>query len=286
MIHRQPFGQTGHDSSAIIFGAFAVNRCDQATADQLLMRLMDHGVNHIDTAASYGDSELRVGPWMNHHRDEFFLATKTGRRVYDKAKEEIENSLVRLQTDCLDLIQLHNLVDEEQWGQAMAPGGALEAACDARKEGKVRYIGVTGHGLTVARMHLRSLEAFEFDSVLLPWNYVLWCNEEYRSDFNQLNAVCRERGVAVQTIKGVTRGPWGETPQSRNTWYQPFENQADINRAVHWVLGQDGLFLNSAGDPDLLPRLLAAGSTFRRAPHHDDMEELMASAQMTPLFVE
>lgn len=286
MIHRQPFGQTGHDSSAIIFGAFAVNCCDQATADQLLMRLMDHGVNHIDTAASYGDSELRVGPWMQHHRDEFFLATKTGRRVYAKAKEEIENSLVRLQTDCLDLIQLHNLVDEEQWDQAMAPGGALEAACDARKEGKVRYIGVTGHGLTVARMHLRSLEAFAFDSVLLPWNYVLWCNEEYRSDFNQLNEVCRERGVAVQTIKGVTRGPWGETPQSRNTWYQPFENQADINRAVHWVLGQDGLFLNSAGDPDLLPRLLAAGSTFRRAPHDDEMEDLMASAQMAPLFVD
>ena len=285
MIAKHPFGRTNHDSSRVIFGAFAVNRCSQAAADRLLTQIIDHGVNHIDTAASYGDSELRVGQWMKHNRGRFFLATKTGSRDGSLAKAEIDSSLKRLQTDCIDLIQLHNLVDEGEWDQAMSPGGALEAACDARKEGKVRFIGVTGHGLSVAAMHLKSLAVFPFDSVLLPWNFLLFCNEQYRSEFNRLVDCCRERGVAIQTIKGVSRRPWGQARQSRNTWYQPFENQADINRSVHWVLGHNGLFLNSAGDPQLLSRILAAGSCFRQAPQPEEMEDFLVSGQMEPIFV-
>ena len=157
MIRMQAFGATGHRSSALIFGAFAVNRCDQATADRLLATLLTHGVNHIDTAAAYGDSELRIGSWMARHRDDFFLATKTGERSYEGARRQIDASLTRLAVDCLDLVQLHNLVHPDEWEKAMGAGGALQAACEARAAGKVRFIGVTGHGLTVARMHRRSL---------------------------------------------------------------------------------------------------------------------------------
>jgi len=228
----QPFGSTGHDSSALIFGAFAVGACDQAQADRLLPQLLEHGVNHIDTARSYGDSELRIGAWMSAHRDDFFLATKTGRRTYEAAHREIHESLARLQVDVIDLIQLHNLVDDQEWQQAMGDGGALQAALEAKEAGKVRFVGVTGHGLTVARMHLRSLEVFPFDAVLLPWNYVLAQDAQYSRDFRQLWAECRQRGVAVQTIKGLVRRPWGGGTQNRPTWYQPLEEQTDVDAAV------------------------------------------------------
>lgn len=285
MLHTQTFGRTGHESSAIIFGAFAVGRCEQTTADRIRDLLLAHGINHIDTAASYADSELRIAPWMPAHRDDFFLATKTGLRGYREARAQIDASLTRLNVDHLDLIQLHNLVDPQEWETAMGPDGALKAAVEAREAGKVRFIGVTGHGLTVARMHMRSLEEFPFDSVLLPWNYVLYRHETYRAEFNQLWTLCRERNVAVQTIKSLTRRPWGGTPQNRNTWYEPFEEQADIDCAVHWILGQPGLYLNSAGDPDLLPAILQAGECFTAKPDDHTMEALLQDKAMAPLFL-
>ncbi len=280
----QPFGTTGHDSSALIFGAFAVGSCNQEKADFLLGKLLEHGVNHIDTARSYADAELRIGPWMAAHRNDFFLATKTERRTYEEAKKEIHESLDRLQVECVDLIQLHNLVNPEEWQTALADGGALQAAVEAREEGKVRFIGVTGHGLTVARMHLRSLEAFPFDAVLLPWNYVLAQEDQYSQDFHQLCALCKERGVAVQTIKGLTRRPWGQHPKNRTTWYQPLEDQANIDAAVSWILGQSDIFLNSAGDPDLLPAVLDAASRFTVKPNEAIMEAVFRNQEMATIF--
>ena len=228
MIRKQIFGRTGHESTVTIFGAAALGRVSQAEADRTLDVLLEYGINHIDTAASYGDAELRIGPWMPRHRQNFFLATKTGERTYAEAKKEIHRSLERLQVDQLDLIQLHNLVHPDDWDVAMGPGGALEAIVEARAEGLVRFLGVTGHGLTVAAMHRRSLEQFDFDSVLLPYNYVLMQNAKYAGDFEQLMALCRERNVAVQTIKAITRGPWGSMERTSNTWYQPLTNQEDI----------------------------------------------------------
>ncbi len=280
----QPFGTTGHDSSALIFGAFAVGSCNQEKADFLLGKLLEHGVNHIDTARSYADAELRIGPWMAAHRNDFFLATKTERRTYEEAKKEIHESLDRLQVECVDLIQLHNLVNPVEWQTALADGGALQAAVEAREEGKVRFIGVTGHGLTVARMHLRSLEAFPFDAVLLPWNYVLAQEDQYSQDFHQLGALCKERGVAVQTIKGLTRRPWGQHPKNRTTWYQPLEDQANIDAAVSWILGQSDIFLNSAGDPDLLPAVLDAASRFTVKPNEAIMEAVFRNQEMATIF--
>ncbi|HXF61692.1 MAG TPA: aldo/keto reductase [Caldilineaceae bacterium] len=284
MIRKQPFGRTGHMSSVTIFGAAALGRVTQEVADRVLETLLQYGVNHIDTAASYGDSELRIGPWMEKHRKDFFLATKTGERTYEKARDEIRRSLDRLRTDQVDLIQLHNLVHPDEWDTAMGPGGALEAAVEAREQGLVRFIGVTGHGLTIAAMHRRSLERFDFDSVLLPYNYPMMQNEKYAADFERLMQLCQERNVAVQTIKGITRGPWATTERTRTTWYQPLEDQRDIDLAVHWVLGRPGIFLNTAGDVDLLPKILDAASRYERRPSDEEMESMLREQQMTPLF--
>ncbi|MDQ3856661.1 MAG: aldo/keto reductase, partial [Chloroflexota bacterium] len=245
MIPTQPFGRTGHESTRIIFGAAAFSQVTQEEADRTMELLIEHSINHIDTAASYGDAELRLGPWMARHRSDFFLATKTGERTYQQAYDEIRRSLERLQVDQVDLIQLHNLVDPDEWETALAPGGALEAAVQARDEGLVRFIGVTGHGTTVARQHRRALDRFDFDSVLLPYNYTMMQNPQYAADFEELYAACRERNVAVQTIKSITRAPWGDKQQTAATWYEPLQEQGDIDIAVHWVLGREGVFLNT-----------------------------------------
>jgi aryl-alcohol dehydrogenase-like predicted oxidoreductase len=285
MIARHPFGSTGHDSTRTIFGAAALSRSTQDEADRTLALLLEHGVNHIDTAASYGDSELRVGPWMERHRGRFFLATKTNERTYAAARDQIRRSLERLRVSSVDLLQLHNLVDPEQWETAMGPNGALQAAIEAKEQGLTRFIGVTGHGVTVAAMHQRSLARFPFDSVLLPYNYVMMQNPQYAADFEALLALCRERGVAVQTIKGITLGPWNEKEHTYRTWYEPLREPADIDAAVHWVLGRPGVFLNTAGDTTLLPHVLDAAARFERAPSDETMRALVARRDMTPLFV-
>ena len=285
MIQQQPFGPTGHDSTRVIFGAAAIGNVSQQQADQTMELIREHGINHIDTAASYGDAELRLGPWMEAHRDEFFLATKTGERTRARAFEEIERSLERLRTDHVDLIQLHNLVDPDEWETAFEGGGAIEAVIEAQAEGLVRYIGVTGHGVTVARQHLRSLEQYPFDSVLLPYNYPMSLNAAYSAEFEELAAVCAERGVAVQTIKAITRGPWGDHQPTANTWYEPLTDQDPIDTAVAWVLGRDGVFLNSVGDIHLLPKVIDAAERFTQRPSGDQMRDLGAAFGLEPLFV-
>jgi aryl-alcohol dehydrogenase-like predicted oxidoreductase len=284
MIATAPFGRTGHDSTRTIFGAAALGSVSQREADATLEILLEHGVNHIDTAASYGESELRIAPWLTKHRDRFFLATKTGKRDYEGAREEIRRSLERLGVDRVDLLQLHNLVDVIEWEFALREGGALDAAVEARDEGLVRFIGVTGHGLTVAGMHLRSLERFPFDSVLLPYSYVQMRDERYAGDFEALAAACAKRGVAVQTIKAISLAPWDGRPQTASTWYEPLRNQDDIDLAVHWVLGRPGAFLNTAADVELLPRVLGAAERFTSRPPDGTMDELLSQRKLVPLF--
>jgi aryl-alcohol dehydrogenase-like predicted oxidoreductase len=284
VIAKAAFGRTGHDSTRTIFGAAALASVTQGDADATLEVLLEHGVNHIDTAASYGDSELRVAPWLKQHRDRFFLATKTGRRDYDGAREEIRRSLDRLGVDHVDLLQLHNLVDVIEWEFALRDGGALDAAVEARDEGLVRFVGVTGHGLTVAKMHLRSLERFPFDSVLLPYSYVQLRDERYAGDFERLAAVCAERGVAVQTIKAISLAPWDGREQTAATWYEPLREQEDIDLAVHWVLGRPGVFLNTVGDVTLLPKVLDAAERFDERPADGALDELLSRRQLVPLF--
>ena len=285
-IPRAPFGRTGHNSTRTIFGAAALGRVSQAEADQTLELLLEYGINHIDTAASYGEAELRIGPWMAAgHRDNFFLATKTEKRTYHEARQELHRSLDRLQVDAIDLWQMHILVDPAEWEVAMGPGGALEAFIEARQEGLVRFLGVTGHGVNVAAMHRRSLERFDFDSILLPYNYAMMQNSQYATDFESLMTLCQERQVAVQTIKSITRGPWGDKPHSRATWYEPLEEPAEIEAAIHWVLARPELFLDTAGDIHLLPTILAAAARFNPATPQTTAETTLARLDMAPLFV-
>lgn len=284
MIEKLPFGRTGHSSTRTIFGAAALSQVTQAEADRTLDVLLHYGVNHIDTAASYGDAELRIGPWMGRYRSHFFLATKTDERTYPKARDQIQLSLERLQVDQVDLLQLHNLVDAEEWEIAMGPGGALEAAIEARQQGLVRFIGVTGHGTTVADTHRRALERFDFDSVLLPYSYPMMQNPQYAADFERLLALCQERNVAVQTIKAITRGPWGDKPHNRATWYEPLEDQGEIDQVVHWVLSRPGIFLATVGDIHLLPKVLDAAARFSAAPSIERIEAEVARIELEPLF--
>lgn len=284
MLELQPFGSTGHDSSRVIFGGAALGRVDQPTADRVLDLVSGYGVNHLDTAADYGDSELRIGPWLAGRREAFFLATKTSERSGSGARASLERSLGRLGVDSVDLIQLHNLVEPEEWEQAHGPGGALEALVRARDEGLVRFIGVTGHGLRIPGMHLRALERFDYASVLFPYNHQLLSDPGYRHDAERLIEVASERGVALQTIKSIARRRWPEAPRDRRSWYQPLEEDDAITRAVHYVLGRPGLFLLSTSDYERLPAVLEAASAPAAPPSDEEMEADARRLEMAPLF--
>jgi aryl-alcohol dehydrogenase-like predicted oxidoreductase len=265
-IPRLGFGRSGHQSTRLIFGAAALARVTQDQADGALPLLLEHGVNHIDTAASYGDAELRLAPWLVEHRARFFLATKTGQRTRADAAAEIRRSLARMGVTHVDLIQLHNLVKPDEQELALGPNGALRAALDAREAGLVRAIGVTGHGTRVAAMHLASLARFDFDSVLLPYAAAAMRDPEYAADFERLLGICADRGVAVQTIKSIARRRWreGEAP-THSTWYEPLSDPGEIERAVHWALARPGIFVNSAGDLSLLAPMIRAAERFSAA---------------------
>jgi aryl-alcohol dehydrogenase-like predicted oxidoreductase len=285
LVPQDTFGRTGHRSSRTIFGAASLSQVTQAAADRTLEVLLRHGVNHIDTAASYGDAELRIAPWLKREPKRFFLATKTDERQAGGASEELHRSLERLGVDHVDLWQLHNLADPIEWDTALSPGGAIEAAMEARDQGLVRWIGVTGHGAQIAANHRRSLARFDFDSVLLPYNFVTMRMPYYAENFEALARTCAERNVAMQTIKSIAAKPWLGRERTRTTWYEPLEAQADIDLAVWWVLGRPGVFLNTAGDIDVLPKVLDAAERFQHRPTDAEMNALLERSQTQPLFV-
>ncbi len=285
MIPKADFGRTGHKSTRVIFGAASLGHVSQKVADETLEVLLRHGVNHIDTAASYGDSELRIAPWLKREPGRFFLATKVDQRDEKGAREQLNRSLDRLGVDHVDLWQLHSLADPIEWDQALSPGGALDAALIAREEGLIKWIGVTGHGTQIAATHRRSLDRFDFDSVLLPCNFITMQNHYYRDNFEALVAACTERRVAVQTIKSIALRPWMQREHTRTTWYQPLELPDDIDLAVWWVLARPGVFLNSVGDVNLLPLVLDAASRFHEQPDDQAMEALLERSHSEPLFV-
>ena len=279
------FGRTGHQSTRIVFGAAALGRVTQDVADRTLDVLLEHGVNHIDVAASYGEAEVRIQPWLQREPGHFFIATKSGAREAAPAREELQRSLDRMKVDHVDLWQLHNLADPIEWDTALSPGGALEAAIRAREEGLIRWIGVTGHGVQIAANHRRSLDRHDFDSVLLPYNPLTMRLPYYAENFEALAATCRERNVAIQTIKSIALRPWRGRPRTASTWYEPLTEQADIDLAVWWVLSRPGIFLNSPGDVELLPKVLDAAARFEAGPDPADVAALLSRSEAEPLFV-
>jgi aryl-alcohol dehydrogenase-like predicted oxidoreductase len=285
LIPKIQFGRTGHTSSKIIFGAYALSKATQEESDEILNLLLEYGINHIDTAPMYGNAEERIGPWMEKHRDNFFLATKTRSRQYDGAWKDLQNSLSRLRVDTIDLWQMHGLTNPVGWEKAMSPGGTLEAFIEARDQGFVRFLGVTGHGSKVPKVHLQSLERFDFDSVLLPYNYLQMQNSRYSTNFNELTKLCRERNIAIQTIKSVARRPWEDQPKNYNTYfYEPLETQEAIDKAVHWAYDLADSFLITAGDMKILPKILDAAKRFEKRPTDTEMNKMIEMYEVEKIF--
>jgi predicted aldo/keto reductase-like oxidoreductase len=285
MIPTLPFGRTGHISTRVLFGAAALSRVTQAEADKAVETLMKYGGNHIDTSESYGDSELLLGPWMAKYRDKFFLATKTDGRTYQAAKESIQRSLERLRTDYLDLFQLHAVIEDSEWEIAMGPGGALEAAFEARQQGLVKFIGITSHSLRAPIIHKKSLARFDFDSILMPWNYQLAQNQEYAANFQAVVKIARAKNTAVQIIKTAQRRLWGDNPHWSTTWYEPYKDQKSIDLAIHWALSNPGVFINSAGDVNVMAMVMDAASRYEKPPTDKQMQGLMRTQATEPLWV-
>ncbi len=284
MIPTKQFGRTQHVSSRIIFGSYALSKATQEEADRSLNTLMEYGINHIDTAPMYGNAEKCIGSWMGRHRNDFFLATKTRSRSYTGAWKDLQKSLNNLKVDTIDLWQMHGLTNPVGWEKAMGPGGTLEAFIEARDRGLVRFLGVTGHGYKVPTVHLRSLERFDFDTVLLPYNYLFMQNSRYVTAFNELIELCKKRNVAVQTIKSIARRPWEGTRNFNTYFYEPLETQIAIDKSVHWSLGLSESFVITAGDMQLLPKMLDAAKRFEKRPSDAEMNAIVDEYDTKPIF--
>lgn len=283
MEHRR-FGRTGHMSTVAIFGAAAFWEISQADADQVMEMIIAAGINHIDVAPSYGQAELRVGPWMPRERSRFFLGCKTMERTRDAAWNELHESLKRLQTGYFDLYQLHAVTTFQELDQVTMPGGALEAAIQAQKEGLTKFIGITGHGVDAPAIYLEALKRFEFDTVLFPLNFVQIANPLYRRNTEALLAECQKKDVGIMVIKSITRGPWAEKQHTANTWYEPFEKMDEIQQAINFVLSYPVTGICTAGDTRILPLVLRACQNFTRLAQ-PDLENLIKSGQhYQPLF--
>jgi predicted aldo/keto reductase-like oxidoreductase len=280
MIVKDKFGKTGHLSTRVIFGGVALGKSDRETANRVLNMLLDYGINHIDTSTSYGDSEKWIGTWMKDHREDFFLATKIDSRSYAGAKKEFGESLEKLNTDHVDLLQMHELVKQEDLDTVFGKDGAVSVLEEAKRSGRASFIGITGHGIRAPYLLKQCLDRHAFDSVLLPFNYAFSLNEEYAEGFSVLRKYCQENRIALQTMKAIAKGEWGQQEKTRSSWYQPLEDQEDIDTAVHWVLGRPGVFTCSVGDKELFPKVLDAAERYSGPPSEEEMRELVSRTGM------
>ena len=278
------FGRTGHMSTVAIFGAAAFWEISQEDADKIMEQVIEAGINHIDVAPSYGQAELRIGPWMSRERGRFFLGCKTGERTSEGAWKELQESLTRLQTETFDLYQFHAITTMEELDAITMKGGALEAFEEARREGLIKFIGITGHGVNAPQIYLEALRRFDFDSILFPLNFVQMRNPEYRKYAEELIAECRAKDVGTMVIKTITKAPWGERQHTANTWYEPFDKMDEIQKGVNFALSYDMTGLCTAGDTRILPMVIQACEGFTRL-NRDEIEEMIKSGeQYEPLF--
>jgi len=278
------FGRTGHMSTVAIFGGAAFWEISQPDADKVIEMVIEAGINHIDIAPSYGQAEIRVGPWMPRARGRFFLGCKTTERTKDGAWKELHESLTRLQTETFDLYQCHAITAMEELDAVTMKGGALESFLKAREQGLIKFIGITGHGVDAPKIYLEALRRFDFDSVLFPLNFVQMAIPEYRRQAGELISVCKAKDVGTMIIKSITKGPWGEKTHSAATWYEPFEQMEEIQRAVNYALSHEVTGLCTAGDTRILPMMLKACENFRRLSNDELDAMVKVAAQFEPLF--
>jgi aryl-alcohol dehydrogenase-like predicted oxidoreductase len=278
------FGRTGHMSTIAIFGGAAFWEISQTEADKVLEEVLKTGINHFDVAPSYGQAEVRIGPWMPRIRNDIFLGCKTMERTKTGAWDEMQRSLKLLQTKTFDLYQFHAVNTFEELDAITSKGGALEAALEAQRAGLTKFIGITGHGVNAPAIYLEALRRFDFDSILFPLNFVQMANPEYRKNAETLIAECRRKDVGTMVIKTITKGPWGEKAHTATTWYEPFAQMDQIQRAVNFALSYDVTGLCTAGDTRVLPLVLKACENFQ-ALAEPEREAMIQSAQaFEPLF--
>jgi aryl-alcohol dehydrogenase-like predicted oxidoreductase len=275
MEHRR-LGRLGRENSVLIFGGAALGESTEEAADTAIQQALDAGVDHFDTAADYGDSELHYGRWMPEIRDRIFLSTKTGLREKDPAKRQIHDSLERLRVENVDLLQLHAVGDLEDLDRATGTGGSLEAAIEAKEEGLVGAIGITGHGNGAPATHLEALRRYPFETVLTPWNYILSKDEGYRADYGALVEEIKRQDAGLMIIKTISRRNWPDDDQRYTTWYEPFDRQEHIDAAVSWVLSHDEVTgLAMVGDVTLVPMVLEAEE---RRMSREEAEQILSRA--------
>ena len=280
-MEKRRLGRTGHESTVVTFGAFSVGSASQSEADRTIELVLGHGVNHIDVAPRYGDAMERLAPWMPRLREQVFLGAKTGERTRDKAWENIRDCMRRLNVESFDLFQLHAVITMEQLDEVTRPGGALEALVEMRDQGLTTWIGITGHGPDVPRVHLEALRRFDFDTIMFPVSAAMYRNPDYRRDAEELLSTAASRDVGVQAIKMLARGGWGDRERDSNVWYDPHREQADIDRALWWQLSQPIHTAPSSGDPKLLPKVLDAAE--RSTPLSREEQEEIVRSQRPPL---
>jgi aryl-alcohol dehydrogenase-like predicted oxidoreductase len=280
-MEKRTLGRTGHQSTVVTFGTAGIGRVDQATADTAIRLALDHGVNHVDIAPSYGEAMERMAPWMADIRDQVFLGSKTTGRTKSDAWEDIRSIMTRLNVESFDLFQLHSVGTMEALDQVTAPGGAVEALVELRDQGLTRWLGITGHGPEVPRVQLEALRRFDFDTIMFPVSAAMFRDPDYRRDAEALLAEANARNLGIQTIKMIARGGWGDREHDTSTWYDPHREQADIDRALWWVLTQPMHTAPSAGDVNLLPKVLDAAERF--TPLSAAEAENAIAAQSPPL---
>lgn len=269
---KRRFGRTDHMSTLAVFGAVALGRLEQPLADQVVQKMIDAGINHIDIAPSYGEAELRLGPWMPQIRKSFFLGCKSTERSKEGLIKEFHESLGRLRVNQFDLYQLHAVTTMAELDQCTQAGGALEGAIEMREQGLTRFIGITGHGMQAPQIFIEALSRFDFDSVLFPIYPALFGNSEYRAAALNLLDLCEKKDVGVMIIKAIAKEPWGDREHTHHTWYQPFEEKEVIQSNINFVLSQKLTHICTAGDYRLLDDVFEACENF---------EPMTAEAQAT-----
>ncbi|MGD0478004.1 MAG: aldo/keto reductase [Nitrososphaerales archaeon] len=282
-MEKRLLGRTGHKSTLITLGGASARPTTSKESNALIRLALEHGVNHVDVAPTYGSgkAERILGRWVKEYRKNLFVACKTEKRTRKEAANELRRSLKNLQTDYVDLYQLHALDDKEELRIALSEDGAVRAILDAKKQGLVRYIGITSHNPVNI---VKALGSFDFDTVLLPVNYVLHAHREPKNDYEPVLALAKKRNIGVIAMKSVAKGPWPAGTRTHNCWYQPFDTQEEIDDALRFTLSQHVTTVASSSDTRIAEMMIDAAERFTPMNEREQEELLLGASTYTPLF--